>query len=370
MRKILKRVAIVGSGLLLLVVGVGGLGASYLDWSDTSNLSKTQIADLHYLAQSQPLVRGKVLAVVTSTATMQVPSKNGVKEKPAGFELTELARAYAVLTANGFAVDVASPLGGAAPFVRDDDDMGAYDYAFLNDATAMSKVAQSKKLSEVVVSDYAAIYLVGGKGTMFDFRGNSSLQDLVAKAWEQGAIVSAVCHGPAGLLGVRLSDGQDLLKNRRVTGFTNAEELFLIKRAPEVFGRLLEDDLVRAGAQFVAGPQYLGQLVIDGKLITGQNPWSVWALAEAVVRQLGQTPVPREVTGEELAVRVLTAYRLHGRDAAYHALNALPLAEKARLDRNLIGMHILVSLMQKQWRQSRDLFLLLRQAKIKAAAMG
>ena len=370
MLTILKKVVLVGVGLLVLIVAVIGLGASYMDWSDALDLSKTRTTDLPYLSQAQSPTRGKILAIVSSTATMQVPTKNGIKEKKAGFELTELARAYMVFTVNGYTVDVASPLGGNAVYVRDDDDMGAYDYAFLNDAAAMGKVEHTKKISEIKVNDYAAIYLVGGKGTMFDFRNNSQLQNLVAEAWEQGAIVAAVCHGPAGLLGVRLRDGQALLAHRSVTGFTNAEELFLIKRAPEVFGSLLEDDLKKAGATFVAGPQYLEQLVIDGKLITGQNPWSVWAMAEAVVKQLGQAPVAREITAEELAVKVLLAYRRHGRDAAYEALSALPAAERSRLDRNLIGMHILVSLMQKQWRQSRDLFLLLRQAKIKASLVG
>lgn len=370
MQKILKRVAIVGAGLLVLIAAFVGLGASYLDWSDASGVSRTRSTDLPYLSKPQSPVRGKILAIVSSTATMKVPTNNGNKEKKAGFELTELARAYAVFNANGYTVDVASPRGGNAVYVRDDDDMGAYDYAFLNDPVAMSKVANTKEISEVKVSDYAAIYLVGGKGTMFDFRNNPQLQDLVAAAWEQGAIVAAVCHGPAGLLGVRLKDGQALLSNRSVTSFTNVEELFLIKRAHEVFGSLLEDDLRKAGATFVAGPAYLEQLVIDGHLITGQNPWSVWAMAEAVVRQLGQAPVPREMTAEELAVKVIGAFRHGGLDAADVALRSLTAAEQARLDRNLIGMHVLVSLMQKQWRQSGDLFLLLRQAKNRASSKG
>ncbi len=93
MLTILKKVVLVGVGLLVLIVAVIGLGASYMDWSDALDLSKTRTTDLPYLSQAQSPTRGKILAIVSSTATMQVPTKNGIKEKKAGFELTEVARA-------------------------------------------------------------------------------------------------------------------------------------------------------------------------------------------------------------------------------------------------------------------------------------
>lgn len=357
-----KKIGLLLLVLLLLLSGSLAVLASYLDWSEPSDLSKTHMADLPYLAEIPAPTNGKILAIVTSTATMQVPADEGFKQKKAGFELTELSRAYAVFRANGFAVDVASPQGGAAPYVRDDDDMGPYDHAFLNDSTAMVKISNTLKLSEVKASDYQAIYLVGGKGTMFDFRSNAVLQQLVADSWQQGAVVSAVCHGPAGLLGVTLPDGTSLLSGRKVTAFTNAEELFLIPKAAQVFGTLLQDDLQKAGAKFVEGPVYLNQLAVDGRLITGQNPWSVWALADAVVRELGVTPKPREISNAELAVQLLNLYHQQGLAAAAAALEKMPDAVQAKVDRNLIAMHLLVALMQYNWQQGFDLMSLLGSA--------
>lgn len=357
-----KKLALIVLGLVLLLSGVLALLASYLDWSEPSDISTTKTTDLPYLVELPPATQGKILAIVTSTAKMEVPTDDGVKLKKAGFELTELSRAYAVFSANGFAVEVASPQGGAAPYVRDDDDMGPYDYAFLNNQAAMAKISNTLKLSEVKASDYKAIYLVGGKGTMFDFRNNAVLQQLVADSWQQGAVVSAVCHGPAGLLGVKLPDGTELLSGRKVTAFTNAEELFLIPKATQVFGTLLQDDLQKAGAEFVEGPLYLNQLALDGRLITGQNPWSVWALADVVVRELGVTPKPRDILNAELAVQLLNIYQRQGLEAAEAALENMPDVAQAKVDRNLIAMHLLVALMQFNWQQGVDLMSLLGSA--------
>jgi putative intracellular protease/amidase len=364
-RRALKR-GLVGFGwslltLLLLCAAVVAWVASVLDWSEPADFTRTQAADLPYLAAANAPVRGKILAIVTSTATMQVPKDDGVKTKPAGFELTELARAYAVFTANGFVVDIASPKGGAAPFVQDDDDMGAFDYAFLNDPAAMAKVNASIALSAVDISAYQAVYLVGGKGTMFDFRQNPRLQQLLSQSWQQGAVLAAVCHGPAGLLGVKDADGKALLAGRTVTAFSNAEELFLIPAAPAVFGTLLEDDLRAAGANVSTGPLYLNHVVVDGRLISGQNPWSVWRLAEATVQALGVTPRERQRNGDEIAVQLLGVYQQQGLSAAQQWLLQLPPDQLQRLDRGLFSIHLLIALMQQQWQQASDVFSLLRQ---------
>lgn len=348
--------------LVLLLAAALGWAAQYLDWSEPADLTMVQSQDLPYLATDAPQTRGKILAIVTSTGEMQVPKADAMKTKPAGFELTELARAYAVFSAHGFVVDIASPQGGSAPYVRDDEDMGAYDYAFLNDATAMAKVKATLALTAVDASAYQAIYLVGGKGTMFDFRHNTQLQQLLSQSWQQGAVLAAVCHGPAGWLGVVDAAGKPLLAGRKVTAFSNAEELFLIPTAKTVFGSLLEDDLRAAGATVSTGPLYLDQVVVDGRLISGQNPWSVWSMAEATVQALGITPLPRPKNGDELTVQLLGVYQQQGLNAAQQTLTALPTEQLQRLDRRLLGMHLLVQLMQQQWAAAADLFSLLRQA--------
>lgn len=105
---------------------------------------------------------------------------------------------------------------------------------------------------------------------------------------------------------VRLSDGRRLIEGRRITGFTNAEELFLIEDAPQLFPYLLQEQVIAGGAQFVEGPMYLDNTIVDGRLITGQNPWSTWTVATAMITALGHEPVPRDPTAEEISVQILS----------------------------------------------------------------
>ncbi|KAF1695095.1 type 1 glutamine amidotransferase domain-containing protein [Pseudoxanthomonas daejeonensis] len=329
-----KRVLVAFLGLVIVLAAVGGL------WWQALDLGSQPLADpgstaaqLDFLKSPSP-PRGKVLAVVTSTASLGDSGKRG------GYELTELSRAYYTFLANGYEVDIASPQGGEPP-MRTDDDMVAADYAFLNDPQARRKLATTLKLAEVDSSKYAAVYFVGGKGTMFDFPDDPSIPHIVRDIYRSGGVVGAVCHGPAALLQVVLDDGTPLLRGRRATGFTNAEELFLIKDARTVFPFLLQERMQQAGARFVEGPMYLENTVVDGRLVTGQNPWSTWSVAEAMVQGLGHAPVARARSGEELSVQVLDTYRREGIDAALRLRRQLPDA-----DRRLLLMHALVAAMQ------------------------
>ena len=111
-----------------------------------------------------------------------------------------------------------------------------------------------------------------------------------------------------------------------------------------LFGGLLQDRLAAAGAIFVEGPMYLDNTVVDGRLVTGQNPWSTWSVAEQAIRALGHEPVPRETSGEEHAVAVLQAYRAEGYDAARAARDA-----RAGADVRLLLLHALVAAMRGDW---------------------
>ncbi|CAN7594096.1 type 1 glutamine amidotransferase domain-containing protein [Pseudoxanthomonas sp. LjRoot143] len=323
------------AGLVVAVVG----GFAYVHALDLDSQpparADSTVADLDFMRDAMPATRGKILAVVTSTS--HFPGG----EKKAGFELTELARAYYVFRANGYEVDIASPQGGSPPMRLDDEDMVAADYAFLNDTDARRKLDDSLRLAEVDPAHYAAVYFVGGKGTMFDFPDNADLQGIVRTVYQAGGVIGAVCHGPAALLEVVLDDGTPLLRNRRVAGFSNAEELFLIKDARARFPYLLQDRLQEKGAQYVEGPMYVDTTVVDGRLVTGQNPWSTWSTAEAMVRALGHEPVARAPGRDELAVQVLAAYHRDGIDAARRARTARPDADK-----RLLLMHALVAGMQ------------------------
>ncbi|WDD97874.1 type 1 glutamine amidotransferase domain-containing protein [Thalassomonas actiniarum] len=316
-------------------------------------LKTTQVSDLPYVTENIPANRGKILAVVTSTDKMG-------QDKETGYEHTELARAYWVFIANGFDVDIASPKGGKPPVVIDGEDMGAYDYAFLNDGAIQQKVANSIALADVNPNDYEAVYFVGGKGTMFDFPDNPHVQEIAKTLYQNNKVVSAVCHGPAALVNVELDNGEMLLANKQVSGFTNDEELLLIPDAKEIFPFLLEDKLIEQGAEFQAGTTYLEKVTQDGKLITGQNPWSVWGLAEKVVAELGYQPKTRARTPEEHAIELLMTYDANGFDAALNELKHKPYAYQ----RLLIVMHSILAFMQFDIGKGIDLLSLANQLKL------
>lgn len=289
-------------------------------------------ADLTFLAHPPP-PRGRILAVVSSTPRLADGRKGG-------YELTELSRAYWTFLANGFEVDIASPRGDEPPMVLDEGLVDA-DYAFLNDADVQRRLRDTLALRDVDPTRYAAVYFVGGKGAMVDFPDNPDVVRIIRDIDARGGVLAGICHGPAALAGATRADGTPFLRGRRATAFTNDEELFLIEDAQALFGTLLQDRIIADGAEFDEGPMYLDNVVVDGRIVTGQNPWSTWTAAEAVVRALGHTPVARQVSGEELAVAVIARYWSDGYDAARAMLDGAPHA-----DASLILMHGVVAAMR------------------------
>lgn len=337
---------------LLLLAGTGAgvwLFSLFDSEADKTLLQQTTVAQVPYLQQLPATTRGKVLAVVSSTALYPAAVVEG-KVKKTGYELTELSRFYWVLRANGFAVDIASPQGGDAPRVLDGDDMGQYDYAFLHDAEAMGKARATLRLADVDPTQYQAVYFVGGKGAMYDFADNPAIARLVQAMLDADKLLLAVCHGPAALIQPQFASGQSWLAGKKLTSFTNAEELLLMPEAEQRFGFLLQSKLQQQGAQFSAGPRYLPNLVLDGRLITGQNPWSVWALAEAAVTALGVTPVPRTVSAEELTMQLLQTLVQQGEEAATAQIPQL--LQQGALQRDLLLMMALVSALAEDWSES------------------
>ncbi|NKB35842.1 MAG: type 1 glutamine amidotransferase domain-containing protein [Gammaproteobacteria bacterium] len=346
--------------LSILILGVFAFGfwfSSFLpDPEQKQLLAQTQAGDIEYIQNGLAQTRGRILAVVTSSSTM------GNSDKKTGYELTELARAYYVFRANGFEVDIASPLGGQPAVVIDGDDMGAFDFAFLNDEVAQSKVNNSLSLADVSAQNYAAVYFVGGKGAMFDFPDNVLLKDIVRELYQSDAVIGAVCHGPAALLNVQLDDGSKLLANKEVSAFTNEEELFLIPDARNVFPFLLEEELIAQGANFSGGERYLEKVSVDGKLVTGQNPWSVWQVAESMIKQLGFEARPRQVTAEENSVDILSVYEEDGFSTALSHMRSILHTSESSVDKLLIAMHGLVSVMEWDFPKTLDLLRLLHHA--------
>ena len=227
---IIWSISILGSLILFLFLfGYWFISLIPRPTQSREELSKTLPSEISYLSENLVENRGKILTVVTSTSMM------GETDKSTGYELTELARAYYIFEANGFTVDVASTEGGNPPVVIDTDDMREFDYAFLNDSVAQNKAKNTIAVKDIDPSDYEAVYFVGGKGAMWDFPENESIKNIIRTLYEENKVIGAVCHGPAALVNVTLSDGSNLLEGKKVSSFTNEEELLLISDAREIF---------------------------------------------------------------------------------------------------------------------------------------
>ena len=206
-----------------------------------------------------------------------------------GLWLGELTHFWDVAEKAGYAMDLASPLGGTIPI-----DPESLSHEFLaglgtdkryEDKAYMNRLHDTKKLSEVRPEDYDAIYLTGGHGVMFDFPQSAELADLIAKFYEANKVVSTVCHGATGLLSAKLSNGDYLIKGKNVAGFSWAEEVLAKREKAVPFN--LEEELRKRGANYTkAQTPFETHIVEDGLLITGQNPGSAQAVGVAVVKQL------------------------------------------------------------------------------------
>ncbi|MBJ7440042.1 MAG: type 1 glutamine amidotransferase domain-containing protein [Sphingopyxis sp.] len=228
---------------------------------------------------------------------------DGGKTRP-GFEMDELSQAYAVLADNGLTIDIASPAGGVV--VADEfDPEKPYNRRFIADTAAHAKLASTLTLAKARSESYAAVFIIGGKGAMFDLPVDVDLKTLLAQTYEAGGVIGAVCHGPAALMNVPLKDGKSLIAGRAVTGFSNEEELLFGKRWAAAFPVLLEDGLRGAGAQFSDAPMMLSHVVSDNRIVTGQNPYSTSDAAEAVVRAMGRKLAPREPFADERSIALI-----------------------------------------------------------------
>lgn len=199
-----------------------------------------------------------------------------------GFWLPELTHPYYEFVEAGFEVDVASIDGGTAPvdpkaFLEEDE----YHEVFLNDSQLMSKVILSIPLAEVDPADYSAIMFAGGSGPMWDFHNSEDVSRVSSAIYEKQGIVSAVCHGNAALVNLRLSNGELLVAGKRVAAFTNEEEAFI--GTTDVVPFLLQDKLIEQGAIHIHGAAWQENVVVDGRLVTGQNPASAKKAAQHII---------------------------------------------------------------------------------------
>lgn len=220
----------------------------------------------------------KILMLLTSHAQL------GASGKPTGFWLEELATPYYVFVDAGAEVTLASPQGGAAPAdPRSTTDTPSDVKRFAADATAQKKLADTLALQGVDVTRFDAVFVVGGHGTMWDLP-TPEVGAKLSAGWNAGRVLAAVCHGPAALVEVKDQAGRPVVAGRKVAAFSNDEEKAGGLENDMPF--LLETKLTSLGAKYQKAPRWQSFTVTDGRLVTGQNPASSKATAEAVLKAL------------------------------------------------------------------------------------
>lgn len=225
----------------------------------------------------------RILMVLTSSDRM------GKSPDPTGFWLEEFAAPYYVFTDTRSVVTVASPRGGKAPIDAKSLEQSAQSAStrrYEADIVAQAKLEHTLKLSSLHAAEYDALFFAGGHGTMDDFATDDSVKSMVEAFTQAGKPVAAVCHGPAALVRALKKNGDPLIKGRKFTCFTDKEETMIGLHTKVPF--MLESTLVELGGKSENADAWASHVVIDGTLITGQNPASSIATAEAVIHQLRQ----------------------------------------------------------------------------------
>lgn len=221
----------------------------------------------------------KILFVVTSH------DKLGNTGRQTGFYLPEVTHPHKVLTDHGFEVDFVSPKGGKAPMdgVELND---STNKAFLSNKGYVAKVENTLTPDQVNPADYSAIFYAGGHGTMWDFPDNEAIAKIASAVYNNGGVVAAVCHGPAGLVNIKLPNGKYLVAGKTVSSFTNEEEKAV--GLSNVVPFLLESKLIERGARHTKSPLWQSHVEVSERLVTGQNPASAEQVGKAMVKLLSK----------------------------------------------------------------------------------
>lgn len=227
----------------------------------------------------------KILMVLTSHDQL------GNTGRKTGFWLEEFAAPYYVFRDAGVELTLASPKGGQPPIDPKSDlpeNQTPAMTRFKQDKVAQGALSQTVKLSDMKAEDFDTIFYVGGHGPMWDLVDNPHSIALIESFYNVGKPVAAVCHSPAVFHRVTYK-GAPIVKGKRVTGFTNGEEeaVHLTKVVPF----LVEDELKRLGGLYEKAPDWESFVIVDGRLITGQNPASSTAAARALLELLSRKSV-------------------------------------------------------------------------------
>lgn len=230
----------------------------------------------------------KLLIVLTSH------DKLGETGKKTGFWLEEFTAPYYEFLDAGATLTLASPKGGQPPLDPKSDEPDAQTETtarFRQDKSAQHALATTVKLADVNVADFDAIFYPGGHGPLWDLAEDAHSVALIKAFWTADKPVSAVCHAPGVLRNVLLDDGTPLVKDKRVTGFSNSEEDAV--GLTNIVPFLVEDELKKHGGDYSKAADWRPYVVTDGKLITGQNPASSKAVAQALLKLLGGAEISK-----------------------------------------------------------------------------
>ncbi|MDD1507294.1 type 1 glutamine amidotransferase domain-containing protein [Pseudomonas sp. CNPSo 3701] len=223
----------------------------------------------------------KVLMVLTSHDQL---GNTGAKT---GFWLEEFAAPYYVFKDAGATITLASPAGGQPPLDPKSDAPDAQTDAtrrFKADVEAQRQLASTVKLASVNQQDFDTVFYPGGHGPLWDLAESRESIALIESFERAGKPIGFVCHAPGALRHVKAADGSPLIKGRRVTGFSNSEEAGV--QLTDVVPFLIEDEFQKLGGQYEKGEDWSSFVIEDGKLVTGQNPASSEAAAEALLAKL------------------------------------------------------------------------------------
>lgn len=219
----------------------------------------------------------KILMVLTSHDQL------GNTGQKTGFWLEEFAAPYFVFKDAGADIVLASPAGGMPPMdPKSDlpDFQTEFTHRFYADADAQKALANSLPLDGVSEADFDAVFYPGGHGPLWDLAQSSASIKLIEDFDRAGKPHGLVCHAPGALRNVKAANGEPFVKGRRVTGFTNGEEAAV--ELTDIVPFLIEDEFKAQGGLYEKGPDWAPYVVVDGKLVTGQNP----ASSEAVAKEL------------------------------------------------------------------------------------
>jgi putative intracellular protease/amidase len=226
----------------------------------------------------------KILMVLTSHGEL------GNTGKKTGFWLEEFAAPYYIFRDAGASITLASPKGGQPPLDPKSDEPAAQtaDTArFKQDEGAQQALARTVNLSSVSAGDFDAVFYPGGHGPLWDLAEDKFSIQLIESFYAAGKPVALVCHAPGVLRHVKAKDGSPLVKAKRVTGFSDSEEATV--QLSKIVPFLVEDELKRLGGLYSKGPDWSSFVLIDGNLITGQNPASSAEAAREELKILADT---------------------------------------------------------------------------------